>query len=314
MTESDFSPKRNHIHSESSKEELPERFFNIRMRASLNGKHCSGGEEILLERNLEEGISRLFKRGLGSAPHHLKNDLTISIRVDGVAPEHLQRSQLLPVRQLHSESEETTRSFIRSFLLFSLGKISVDQEKSTQKILDCIDSLLKPTANPLWGAILLSPSGEKIPVPEEGVRTTHIGMEWKTKEELEASAESNGISGRRFPEALMLASKVVAQPLIHLELCISDDPTYTTGYIAAKDIAYIRLPHMKKAGMTGGGRIYLLNRIPDDDELTALIAGLKETSVLFDKMSPISPPQHLEDLLFTCKQELECPPIHSNPG
>ena len=305
VTESDATTKQNHTHSESFKEEHPERFFNIRMRASWNGKHCSGGEEILPERDLEEGVSRLFRRGLGSSPHHLKNDLSISIRVDGVAPEDLQRSQLLPVRQLHSESEETTRSFIRSFLLLSLGKISVDHKKSTQKILDYIDSFLKPGTNPLWGAMILSPSGERIPVPEEGVRTTHIGIEQQTKEDLASSAESNGISGRRFPEALMLASKVVAQPLIQIELCVSDDPNYTTGYIAAKNIGYIRLPHMKKAGVTGGGRIYILNKIPDDHAMADLITGLRETSVLFERISPISPPQHLEDLLFTCKQELE---------
>lgn len=295
------------------KEETPRELYNVRMRASVNGKHCSGGEEILSEKDLTEGVVRLFKRGFESPAHHHRKDVSISIRVEGVTPEKLQKSALLPVRQLDSDDHETTQSFIRSLLHLSLRQFSVDHEKSIQNILDCIDSFLKADATPLWGAIILAPSGEKVPVPDDGVRTTHIGIENQTWNDLLTSARSHGISGRRFPEALMLASKVIAQPHVHLELCISDDPTYTTGYIAGKNIGYIRLPHIKRSGVTGGGRIYLLDKSPDKEELAGLITGLKERAFLFERIAPIFPPQQLKDLLFTCKQELECHLIPSSP-
>lgn len=313
MTEFDNGTDQGLPSPDPAEEENPKTLYNIRMRASVNGKHCSGGEEILAEKDLEDGVARLFKRGFESPSPHFRKDVSISIRVEGVAPEKLRRSALLPVRQLDSDDDQTTRSFIRSFLHLSLRQISVDHEKSTQNILDCIDSFLRPEAAAMWGAIILSPSGEKIPLPDDGVRTTHIGIESQTRNDLLTSARSNGISGRRFPEALMLASKVLAQRQVHLELCISDDPTYTTGYIAGKNIGYIRLPHIKRSGMTGGGRIYLLNKSPDEAELAALITELKESPFLFEKTAPISPPQKLTDLLLTCKQELECHPIPSSP-
>lgn len=315
VTQSTKKTQQNPSSTDSDKVEKAEALYNIRMRSSVNGKHFSGGEEILPEKDLEEGIAKLFKRGFESPSHDLRKEVSISIRIDGVAPEQIKRSQLLPVRQLNSDNEETTRSFISSFLHLSLEDITDDPKKTTQSILDCIDSFLKQNTAAMWGAIMLSPSGEKVPVSDNGVRTTHIGIQGEARKALLKSATSNGISGRRFPEALMLASKVIAQPLVHLEICLSDDPDYTTGYIAGKKIGYIRLPHIKRTGITGGGRIYLLNKSPDEEELAVLVGELKERAFLFETIAPIYPPQQLTDLLFTCQQEFKCPPqIHSRPG
>ncbi|MEG1312365.1 MAG: 6-carboxyhexanoate--CoA ligase, partial [Romboutsia sp.] len=41
------------------------------------------------------------------------------------------------------------------------------------------------------------------------------------------------------------------------EICYSDDPNYTAGYIASKKYGYIRFPHLKEYGKTNGGRIFL---------------------------------------------------------
>ena len=38
------------------------------------------------------------------------------------------------------------------------------------------------------------------------------------------------------------------------ELCWSDDPAYTTGYVAIPRVGYVRLPHLKAAGDAHGGR------------------------------------------------------------
>ncbi|MDA8060385.1 MAG: 6-carboxyhexanoate--CoA ligase [Leptospirillum sp.] len=295
--------------------EPAEALYNVRMRTSVNGKHYSGGEEILPEKDIEEGVARLFKRGFESPPRNHRAEISISLKVDGIAAEQIRKWELLPVRQLESDNEETTKSFIRSFLALSVKEISSEPEKSVQNILDYMDSFQKPWASPMWGASLLAPSGEIVPTSDHGVRTTHIGIRTEARLDLLTFANSSGISGRRFPEALMLASKVIAQPLVHLEICVSDDPSYTTGYIANKKTGYIRLPHIKKAGLTGGGRIYLLHHSPDTEELADLLSELRGRAFLFDKASPVYPPQKLTDLLFTCEQELKCPhPIHSSPG
>lgn len=315
MTPSTEKTQKNLLSPESSKGQKDEPLYNIRMRSSVNGRHFSGGEEILPEKDLAEGVANLFKRGFESPAPDLRKEVSISIRIDGIAPEKIEKSTLLPVRQLNSNDEETTRSFINSLLHLLLENGSIDHAKTIQGVLSAIDSFLKPGNAAMWGAMILSPSGETVPVPDNGVRTTHIGIKEDTKRDLLNSATSNGISGRRFPEALMLASKVIAQHLVQLEICLSDDPNYTTGYIAGKGIGYIRLPHIKRAGSTGGGRIYLLNKSPDEKELADLINELRERAFLFEKISTIYPSQQLTDLLFTCKQELRCPPQrHSTPG
>jgi len=63
-------------------------------------------------------------------------------------------------------------------------------------------------------------------------------------------------------EALVLASKVAAGSGIVAELCWSDDPEYTTGYVASGH-GYIRIPHCKPLGNTVGGRIFFVNPLAD---------------------------------------------------
>ena len=57
-------------------------------------------------------------------------------------------------------------------------------------------------------------------------------------------------------EALVLATKVQSCPGIVGELCWSDDPDYTVGYVACNGI-YHRIPNMKEMGNPIGGRVFL---------------------------------------------------------
>ena len=41
------------------------------------------------------------------------------------------------------------------------------------------------------------------------------------------------------------------------ELCYSDDPDYTAGYLASKKYGYVRFTHLKEVGDNTGGRIFL---------------------------------------------------------
>jgi 6-carboxyhexanoate--CoA ligase len=62
-----------------------------------------------------------------------------------------------------------------------------------------------------------------------------------------------------FNEAIVLATKVANAPGIVAELCISDDPNYITGYVASKELGYIRIMKMKEMGDENGGRIFLFD-------------------------------------------------------
>ena len=76
----------------------------------------------------------------------------------------------------------------------------------------------------------------------------------------------------------MLATKVAHHPNIVAELCISDDPDYVTGYIAAKEIGYVRITTLKPLGSSDGGRVFLFRG--NQAELADCIDYLQHPKVL----------------------------------
>ena len=85
-----------------------------------------------------------------------------------------------------------------------------------------------------------------------------------------------GLTDSHVREALVLAAKVAAAPEVVAELCWSDDPEYTAGYVASK-AGYFRFPRLKEYGDPVGGRIFFVR--PDCD-LPLLIDYLERQPVL----------------------------------
>lgn len=109
-------------------------------------------------------------------------------------------------------------------------------------------------ARNMRGAILLcARTGQRLDPydPQRGVRASTFGV---------TPQESAGptLKKSHFNEALVLASKVMSAPGIVAEICISDDPAYTTGYVTTEN-TYIRIPHMKDPYSPIGGRVFLLD-------------------------------------------------------
>ncbi|MFN3976837.1 MAG: 6-carboxyhexanoate--CoA ligase, partial [Aquificaceae bacterium] len=64
------------------------------------------------------------------------------------------------------------------------------------------------------------------------------------------------------------------------ELCWSDDPDYTTGYVAGKNIGYVRIKPMKEEGVPIGGRVYFVKR----DSLERIISCLERKALLIESL------------------------------
>ena len=69
-----------------------------------------------------------------------------------------------------------------------------------------------------------------------------------------------GLTHFRTREALALATKVAHAPGIIAELCWSDDPDYTAGYVASPRIGYVRFPVLKLPDDPRGGRVFFVDR------------------------------------------------------
>lgn len=92
-----------------------------------------------------------------------------------------------------------------------------------------------------------------------------------------------------YKEAIVLATKVAYAPNIIAEICISDDPDYVTGYVASKEIGYIRITNIKEMGSENGGRIFLYNGKKED--LSKTIDFLEKQFVIVDNIEELTKDQ-----------------------
>lgn len=216
--------------------------YSIKMRASKDDNHISGAEKIIKEENIEEAVSLLLKRALLHSKG--KSDF-INIKVEEVKENELEVINPLDVTTVdvdnHIEGLDAAK--------FMLMKLGIDKEKSQSII-----SLLRDTCN-MRGAILLDVNTMKRldPDKQRGIRATYMDFEDSKLNHLTKETKYNV----HFIEALALASKVINCPHIIGEVCYSDDPNYTAGYVASKEYGYIRFSHLKKLGNENGGRIFL---------------------------------------------------------
>ncbi len=84
-------------------------------------------------------------------------------------------------------------------------------------------------------------------------------------------------------EALVLASKVQSAEGIVGELCWSDDPDYTVGYVACNGI-YHRIPKMKELGSHIGGRVFFVRSEIDRE---SVIEYLEKAPVLVQRRNNV---------------------------
>lgn len=124
------------------------------------------------------------------------------------------------------------------------------------------------------GAMLVDMrTGQRLdPWGQRGVRVSRMSFADETAAITALNAA--GYSGIHLEEALVLASKVLSAPGVVGELCISDDPDYTTGYVSYGN-TYHRLHHMKPVGSPLGGRLFFVDATAD----IAAIKNYLETTV-----------------------------------
>lgn len=135
-------------------------------------------------------------------------------------------------------------------------------------------SQLLSLSESMRGAMLVDMrTGKRLdPWGQRGVRVSRMSFADETAAITALNAA--GYSGVHLEEALVLASKVLSAPGVVGELCISDDPDYTTGYVSYGN-TYHRLHHMKPVGSPLGGRLFFVDATAD----IAAIKNYLETTV-----------------------------------
>ncbi|MBO3445984.1 6-carboxyhexanoate--CoA ligase [Clostridium sp. CCUG 7971] len=212
------------------------------MRSSKDDNHISGAEKIIKEENIEEAVNLLLKRALLHSKG--KSDF-INIKIEKVKESELETINPLDVTTVDVNNYIEGLDAAKTMLM----KLGINKEKSQNII-----NLLREVSN-MRGAILLDINTmERLePDKQRGIRATYMDFEDSNINHLTKETKYNG----HFIEALALASKVVNCPYIIGEVCYSDDPNYTAGYVASKKYGYVRFPHLKELGNENGGRVFL---------------------------------------------------------
>lgn len=152
----------------------------------------------------------------------------------------------------------------------------------------CIDKAFSLLENgeSMRGAIIMDLEGERLePDKNRGIRATRMDITAEASNELRRLLDAAGLSlyYTHISEALVLATKVASVKGTIAELCWSDDPSYTAGYVASKRRGYIRIPHLKKEGDCKGGRVFFVDNI----DLNEYINEIEKCPILVDKIAGI---------------------------
>ncbi len=78
------------------------------------------------------------------------------------------------------------------------------------------------------------------------------------------------------------------------ELCVSDNPDYTTGYVASKSLGYVRIPHIKDRSSMYGGRVFF---VKDSVDLNLLKRYLEERPVIINIISRCKGQMKLDEIM-----------------
>ena len=240
-------------------------YYSLKMRASQQvgeGKqkheqHISGAERIVGRDSVEAVCTAMVRRAM----NHSKGDPDfINVKIEKVHENDIRVLKALPVTRIDVDTWQ--EGLDKAFGLVSKavaecgGRLLRDARNDAHEDLikdfaQKLPELLRATF-PMRGAMLYDiATGERLePDHERGVRATYM--------DALHSSEVDGCKNH-FNEAIVLATKVANAPGMVAEFCVSDDPNYVTGYVASKELGYVRIMKMKEMGDENGGRIFLFD-------------------------------------------------------
>lgn len=247
--------------------------YSVRMRAEKDTRHISGAERIVEENEISDAVFSLITRALS---HDRGKPDSINISIDALKlPVKYLTS--LPVTLLHVENTEDGKN-IAGRLLKHIGLPFFCIEKAI--------SLLENGpcgGDSMRGAIVMDMQGNRLePDKQRGIRASRVGITKEASIGLASMLSKHGLSScyTHVSEALVIASKVASIEGTIAELCWSDDPSYTAGYVSSKKLGYMRIPHMKDEGDCRGGRVFFVDNI----DLDIYIQEIEKSQVLVNKL------------------------------
>lgn len=244
------------------------------MRATgKGGEHISGAEGLFAEAEVRKAVREFSLR---AANHSRGAPEKIVLTVEKLT-RRPREIKSLPVGTLACESPTEADAIARSIL--------ERQGVSGRAVAAALGVLRRGRA--MRGAALIdAATGRRLePDRGRGVRASRVGIGKDALAALSRRLARRGINTPVVREALVLASKVASARGVLSELCVSDDPGYTIGYLASRKLGYLRIPNIKRAGSRQGGRVFFIKSGVD---LKSVVSYLEKTPVLVTAISGVN--------------------------
>jgi 6-carboxyhexanoate--CoA ligase len=213
--------------------------YSVRMRADDGHRHTSGAEGIFPEVELLSVQSEYLTQALNHSRGKAKN-INITIEELSTLPKWI---KTLPVCTIDGDAWETIN-------------IMLEALQCSVKAIDNAAKLIY-NQNELRGAAVIdSISGQRLDEDQSrGLRAVRFGLTKDALISLDENIMRFGLVDTRVKEGLQIASKIASCIDVGAELCVSDNPDYTTGYVASRKFGYVRIPNIKESGSSCGGRV-----------------------------------------------------------
>lgn len=223
------------------------------MRASLKGEHISGAERIVSERRIANTASELVKR---AQAHQLGAPDEVSITIESIDEKLIRKVSALPIKTIQVSDFQEGRKAAKLELI----KLGIDR-RIVQGAIELLANGASPSHSNMRGAVLMDfRSGERLEADKyRGVRVSRMDLVKSAERKLIKRLVAEQIDPNYARDAVVLATKVAHVEGSVAELCWSDNPNYTPGYVASKDFGYMRFTHLKPKGCRLGGRVFFVD-------------------------------------------------------
>jgi 6-carboxyhexanoate--CoA ligase len=267
--------------------------WNIRMRASKTASskhaavssqkeiHISGAEGLYEKSDIQKIVRSYIERALDH-PKGKADKVIITIEDIKRKPKEI---SALPVATVICRTPFEGKHLAIT-LLQSLG--------ISKKAIDRAFALIRK-GSMRGAAIITAVKGSRLePDIERGVRASRLGISKSALKVLSLMLSRQGINTDTVKEALILASKVASFRHVVAELCVSDDPYYTTGYIASRKYGYVRIPNIKYKRSRSGGRAFF---VKDGINVKEMIYYLEKIPVIINRVASCRGAIFLDEIL-----------------
>jgi len=229
--------------------------------------HISGAEGIFYDSEITKISAEFIKRAL---THSRGKADRVVLTIEKITEKPV-RAALLPVMTSECSSPAEAWALISR----QMQNIGI-----SQKALNSALKIVSSEKTMRGAALIAMRSGRRLERDRaRGVRVSRLGIDRPTSIRLSRWLSSRKINTATVREALILASKVASCKDVVAEICVSDDPDYTTGYIASRSLGYMRITGIKDRGGMNGGRVFF---VKDDADAEAIALWLETTPVMVE--------------------------------